>query len=90
MEQHQQFRLGAFSCVPVEKKNHDQVSAFFQKTMKDGGKGAERKSAIVEILDYENCLMYFTHTRFILKIYKFIEEINSFYLYNYIQSLQIC
>jgi hypothetical protein len=61
MEQHQQFGLGAFSCAPVEKKNHDQVSAFFRKTMKDGGKGAERKSAIVEILDYENRLMYFTH-----------------------------
>ena len=27
--------------------------------MKDGGKGAERKSAIVEILDYENRIMYF-------------------------------
>jgi hypothetical protein len=60
MERHQQFGLGAFSCAPVERKNHDQVSAFFQKTMKDGGKGAERKSAIFEILDYENRLMYFT------------------------------
>ena len=27
--------------------------------MKDGGKGAERKSAIFEILHYENRLMYF-------------------------------
>ena len=59
MEQHQKFGLGAFSCAPVEKKNHDQVSAFFRKTMKDGGKGAERKSAIFEILHYENRLMYF-------------------------------
>ena len=59
MEQHYQFGLSAFSCTPVEKKNHDQVSAFFRKTMKDGGKGAERKSAIFEILHYENRLMYF-------------------------------
>ncbi|CAB4431969.1 unnamed protein product [Rhizophagus irregularis] len=49
MEQHQKFGLSAFSCAPVEKKNHDQVSAFFRKTMKDGGKGIERKSAIFEI-----------------------------------------
>ena len=59
MEQHQKFGLGAFSCSPVEKKNHDQVSAFFRKTMKDGGKGVERKSAIFEILHYENRLLYF-------------------------------
>ena len=59
MEQHQKFGLGAFSCAPVEKKNHDQVSSFFRKTMKDGGKGAERKSAIFEILHYENRSMYF-------------------------------
>jgi len=59
MKQHQKFGLCAFSCAPVEKKNHDQVSAFFRKTMKDGGKGAERKSAIFEILHYENRSMYF-------------------------------
>jgi hypothetical protein len=59
MEQHQKFGLGAFSCSAVEKKNHDQVSAFFRKTMKDGGKGVERKSAIFEILHYENRSMYF-------------------------------
>ena len=29
MEQHRKFGLGAFSCAPVEKKNHDQVSSFF-------------------------------------------------------------
>ncbi|RHZ83410.1 hypothetical protein Glove_94g12 [Diversispora epigaea] len=53
MERHR-FSLSDFSCSPVEKKNHDQVSAFFRKTMKDGGKKLERKSAIFEILDYEN------------------------------------
>ena len=41
MEQHWKFGLGAFSCAPVEKKNHDQVSSFFRKTMRDGGKGLE-------------------------------------------------
>lgn len=60
MERHQQFGLSAFSCTPVEKKNHEHISSFFRKTMKDGGKGAERKSAIFEILHYENRLMYFT------------------------------
>ncbi|PKC52847.1 hypothetical protein RhiirA1_404360, partial [Rhizophagus irregularis] len=59
MEQHQKFGLSAFSCAPVKKKNHDQVSAFFRKTMKDGGKGIERKSAIFEILHYENRSLYF-------------------------------
>uniref|UniRef100_U9T615 Uncharacterized protein n=1 Tax=Rhizophagus irregularis (strain DAOM 181602 / DAOM 197198 / MUCL 43194) TaxID=747089 RepID=U9T615_RHIID len=57
---HGHFGLAAFSCAGVEKKNHDQVSAFFRKTMKDGGKGIERKSAIFEILYYENQFMYFT------------------------------
>ncbi|GBB95970.1 hypothetical protein RclHR1_26510001 [Rhizophagus clarus] len=60
MEQHQRFGLSAFSCSPVEKKNHEHISSFFQKTMKDGGKGAERKSAIFEILHYENRSLYFT------------------------------
>jgi hypothetical protein len=57
---HGRFVLAAFYCAGVEKKNHDQVSAFFRKTMKDGGKGVERKSAIFEILYYENRSMYFT------------------------------
>ena len=49
-----------FPVQGLKKKNHDQVSAFFRKTMKDGGKGVERKSAIFEILYYENWSMYFT------------------------------
>ncbi|EXX73918.1 hypothetical protein GLOIN_2v1764234 [Rhizophagus irregularis DAOM 181602=DAOM 197198] len=60
MERHQRFGLDVFSCSPVKKKNHDQVSAFFRKTMKDGGKDMERKSAIFEILHYENRSLYFT------------------------------
>jgi hypothetical protein len=60
MDKHRNFGFAAFSCTAVEKKNHDQVSAFFRKTMKDGGKGMERKSAIFEILYYENRSLYFT------------------------------
>ncbi|RHZ66458.1 hypothetical protein Glove_307g42 [Diversispora epigaea] len=59
IEKHKQFGLSAFSCAAVEKKNHEQVSTFFRKTMKDGGNGIERKSAIFEILYYENKSMYF-------------------------------
>lgn len=59
IDKHQNFGFAAFSCAAVEKKNHDQVSAFFRKTMKDGGKGTERKSAIFEILYFENRSMYF-------------------------------
>jgi hypothetical protein len=59
IDKHQNFGFAAFSCAAVEKKNHDQVSAFFRKTMKDGGKGIERKSAIFEILYFENRSMYF-------------------------------
>ncbi|PKY43670.1 hypothetical protein RhiirA4_510710 [Rhizophagus irregularis] len=34
---HQKWGLKAFSCSGIEKKNHEQVSYFFRKTMKDGG-----------------------------------------------------
>jgi hypothetical protein len=44
----------------VEKKNH-QVSYFFKKTTKDGGTGKERKSAIVDILEHENRVLYFNN-----------------------------
>src|SRR6185312_413693 len=42
---HLQWGLGAFSCQPVEKKNHQHVSTFFSKTLKNGA----QKSAILEI-----------------------------------------
>ncbi|GES84262.1 hypothetical protein GLOIN_2v1778530 [Rhizophagus clarus] len=58
------FKMGLYRpkdvTLPVEKKNHEHISSFFRKTMKDGGKGAERKSAIFEILHYENRSLYFT------------------------------
>ncbi|CAG8723262.1 35782_t:CDS:2, partial [Gigaspora margarita] len=42
--------------VTPEEESHSS----FRKTMKDGGNGAERKSAIFEILCYENRSIYFT------------------------------
>ena len=61
MRIHQKFGLAAFSCSAVEKKNHQQVSHFFKKTTKDGGVGKGRKSAIVNILEYENRVLYFNN-----------------------------
>ncbi|RIB07706.1 hypothetical protein C2G38_2213620 [Gigaspora rosea] len=58
MERHKYFGFAAFSCEAVEKKNHNHVATFFRRTMKDGGNGIERKSAIFEILDYENRSLY--------------------------------
>ncbi|GES79267.1 hypothetical protein GLOIN_2v1792490 [Rhizophagus clarus] len=61
MRIHHNFGLAAFSCSAVEKKNHQQVSHFFKKTTKDGGIGKGRKSAIVNILEYENRVLYFNN-----------------------------
>jgi len=58
MERHRQWGVKSFSCAPVEKKNHQQVSQFFRKTFKDGGVSG-RKSAIVDILEYENRVLYY-------------------------------
>jgi len=60
MDIHRTFGLRSFSCSAVERKNHDHVLLFFRHTMKDGGsKGADRKSAILEILEFENRSLYF-------------------------------
>jgi hypothetical protein len=61
MRVHHHFGLAAFSCSAVEKKNHQQVSYFFKKTTKDGGTGKGRKSAIVDILEHENRVLYFNN-----------------------------
>ncbi|EXX71393.1 hypothetical protein RirG_078850 [Rhizophagus irregularis DAOM 197198w] len=61
MHIHRQFGLAAFSCSAVEKKNHQQVSHFFRKTTKDGGGRKGRKSAIIDILEYENRTLYFNN-----------------------------
>ncbi|CAB4420782.1 unnamed protein product [Rhizophagus irregularis] len=58
MEKHNKWGIKSFSCSPVEKKNHMQVSFFFRKTMKDGGKLVNSKAAIVEILEEENRSLY--------------------------------
>ncbi|RHZ85686.1 hypothetical protein Glove_62g41 [Diversispora epigaea] len=63
---HNHFGLAAFSCSAVEKKNHQQVSHFFKKTTKDGGGGKNgkgRKSAILDILEHENRMLYFYNCR---------------------------
>ncbi|POG80140.1 hypothetical protein GLOIN_2v1521868, partial [Rhizophagus irregularis DAOM 181602=DAOM 197198] len=48
LEIHHKFGLAAFSCSPVEKKNHMQICLYFQNTLKDGGNRNSRKSAILE------------------------------------------
>jgi hypothetical protein len=55
---HQKWGLKSFSCSGVEKKNHEQVSYFFRKTMKDGGKKS-KSSAIIEILQHENRALFY-------------------------------
>ena len=57
MELHKQWGVKAFSCAPVEKKNHQQVTHFFRQTFKDGGD--KHKSAITEILEYENRTLFY-------------------------------
>jgi len=39
---HHDYGIKAFTCSPVEKKNHIQISKYFRKTLKDGGR--EKKS----------------------------------------------
>ena len=41
------------------KKNHLQVCLYFQSTLKDGGHENSQKSAILEMLEYENRQLYF-------------------------------
>jgi hypothetical protein len=60
MEKTKKWGLKSFSCAPVEKKNHQQVSQFFRKTLRNGGNGMDRKSAIIQILEFENRKLYYT------------------------------
>ncbi|CAG8696722.1 44185_t:CDS:2 [Gigaspora margarita] len=48
---HSNFGLIGFSCSAVEKKNHQHVVHFFQKTLKDSGGENINKSAIIEIME---------------------------------------
>ena len=61
LDKHKVWGLKAFSCSAVEKKNHNQVSSFFRKTLKNGGDPLKRKFAIQEIVEYENRTLYFTY-----------------------------
>ncbi|UZO20850.1 uncharacterized protein OCT59_013261 [Rhizophagus irregularis] len=63
LEIHHEFGLAAFSCSPVEKKNHMQVCLYFQNTLKDGGNKNSRKSAILEMLEHENWQLYFASNK---------------------------
>ncbi|CAG8823313.1 1330_t:CDS:1, partial [Gigaspora margarita] len=56
---HCQFGIDAFSYQVVERKNHEHVTHFFRRTRKDGGEKINKKSAILEIIEYENCNIYF-------------------------------
>ena len=59
---HNQFGFDVFSCQAVERKNYEQVSYFFRRTLKDGGTEVIQKSAILEIMEYENWdLFFFVH-----------------------------
>ncbi|UZO22425.1 uncharacterized protein OCT59_014788 [Rhizophagus irregularis] len=54
-----QVGLKSFSCALVENKNHQQVTQFFCKTLRNGGNGINRKSAILQILEFENRKLYY-------------------------------
>src|SRR5205085_11456368 len=54
-----EFKMRGFSYSAVEKKNHQQVSYFFQKSLKNGGPEGIRKSAILEIVDHDNRELFF-------------------------------
>ncbi|GES80397.1 hypothetical protein GLOIN_2v1477112 [Rhizophagus clarus] len=59
MERHKKWGLKSFSCAPVENKNHQHVTQFFRKTLRDGGNGTNRKLAILQILEFENRKLYY-------------------------------
>jgi hypothetical protein len=57
MKIHQKWGVKAFSCAPVEKKNHQQVTHYFRQTLKGGG--SKHKSVIRDILEYENRSLFY-------------------------------
>ena len=54
---HSKLGIQAFSCAPIEKKNHQQVTLFFRQTLKGGG--SKHKSVIKDILEYENRSLFY-------------------------------
>jgi len=73
MSIHHNFGIKAFTCSPVEKKKHIQISKYFRKTLKDGGKG--KKKAVIEILEHENRTLYYRYNE-IPTINKNVKKIN--------------
>jgi len=71
---HHNFGIKAFTCSPVEKKNHIQISKYFRKTLKDGGK--MRGKAVIEILEHENHTLYYNKYNEIPTINKSVKKIN--------------
>jgi hypothetical protein len=61
MRNHRNWGLKAFSCAAVEKKNHQHVSYFFRKTLKDGGQCANGCSSIKQLLYHENRTLYYAY-----------------------------
>ncbi len=73
MSIHHNFGIKAFTCSPVEKKNHIQISKYFRKTLKNGRKG--KKKAVIKILKHENCTLYYRYNE-IPTINKNVKKIN--------------
>ena len=61
MRNHKNWGLKAFSCAAVEKKNHQHVSYFFCKTLKNGGQCANGYLSIKQLLYHENKTLYYTY-----------------------------
>ncbi|PKC61155.1 hypothetical protein RhiirA1_466947 [Rhizophagus irregularis] len=60
MFKHQKWGLNSFLCSAVKKKNHNHISYFFRKTLKNCGKFQNKTSAIREIMEHENWLFFYT------------------------------
>jgi len=71
---HHNFEIKAFTCSPVEKKNHIQINKYFRKTLKDGEK--MREKAVIEILEQENHTLYYNKYNEIPTINKSVKKIN--------------
>ncbi|PKK57175.1 hypothetical protein RhiirC2_798546 [Rhizophagus irregularis] len=79
MLKHQRWELNSFSCSAVEKKNHNHVSYFFHKTLKNGGKFQNKTSAIREIMEHENWLFFIFKIIFLFHIL----NLNIFIFYRF-------
>nr|CAG8645135.1 4962_t:CDS:2 [Entrophospora candida] len=60
---HSELGIQAFSCAPIEKKNHDHVIIFFRRSLKDGGGNKAQQSSILTILQQENRKLFYIKNR---------------------------